>query len=67
MGSRKGSLGFLNLTPQLLDGTDVLAEILALLLLVELDEVLHDALVEVLSSKMGVSVGGDDLEEDSRY
>ena len=29
----------------------------------EPDEVVHDALVEVLASEMGVAVGGEDLED----
>merc|ERR550517_982603 len=60
---RKCPLGLLNLPPQLLDSPHVLPQVLALLLLVQLDEVVHHPLVEVFTSKMGVSVGCDDLKD----
>lgn len=56
------SLGLLHLAPELLHGPVVLAHVLARLLLVEFDEVLHDALVEVLSAQVSVPVGGHHLE-----
>lgn len=55
-------LGLLHLATELLHGAVVLPHILPGLLLVQLDEVLHDALVEVLSSQVGVSIGGHHLE-----
>ena len=51
------------LTTELLHGSVVLADVLASLLLVELDEVLHDSLVEVLSSEMSVSIRSQHLED----
>lgn len=55
---RQRPLCLLHLTTQLLHSTVVLAHIFAVLLLVQLDEVLHDALVEVLTSQVSVTVGG---------
>ena len=57
------ALGLLDLAAQLLDGAVVLADVLAGLLLEELHEVLHDAVVEVLAAQVSVAVGGDDLED----
>merc|ERR1711971_489644 len=62
VSSRQSSLGLLTLSPQLLDSANILSQVLSFLPLVELDEVFHHPLVKVLTSKMGVSVGGDDLE-----
>ena len=56
------SLCLLNFSPQLLDGPVVSTDIFTGLLLVELHEVLHDPLVKVLSSEMGVSVGSHHLK-----
>ena len=56
------ALGLLHLAAKLLHSAHVLAGILAGLLLVQLEEVLHHALVKVLASEMSVAVGGDDLE-----
>ncbi|KAF4529500.1 hypothetical protein B566_EDAN017804 [Ephemera danica] len=56
VGRRETSLCLLHLSPQLLDGAVVLANVLALLLLVQLDEVVHDALVKVFASQVGVAV-----------
>ena len=55
MSSRKLPLSLLDLPPQLLHSPHVLPQVLALLLLVQLDEVVHHPLVEVFTSKMGVS------------
>ena len=52
---RQRSLCLFDLPPQLLDGSVVFSQVLALLLLVQLDEVVHHPLVEVFTSKMGVS------------
>ncbi|KAF1748048.1 hypothetical protein GCK72_024515 [Caenorhabditis remanei] len=59
----ESSLCLLDLTTELLNGTLVLAEILSRLLLVKLDEVLHDTLIEIFSSQVGISVGGQHLED----
>ncbi len=50
MSGGEGSLGLFDFTTEFLNGAVVLAEILALLLLVQLDKVLHDALIEVLTT-----------------
>mmetsp|Transcript_28988 Transcript_28988/g.81655 ORF Transcript_28988/g.81655 Transcript_28988/m.81655 type:complete len:550 (-) Transcript_28988:41-1690(-) len=60
---RQGTLGALSLTTELLLCTLVLADILLVLLLDKLNEVLHDALVEVLASQVGVTVGGQHLKD----
>ena len=56
------SLGLFDLSSQLLHGSVVLSEILSGLFLVHLDEVLHGSLIKVLSSEMGVSIGGQHLK-----
>ena len=55
VSSGKRPLGLLDLPPQLLDGSVVFPQVLAFLLLVQLDEVVHHPLVEVFTSEMGVS------------
>ena len=55
VSSRERPLGLLDLPPQLLHSPHVLPQVLALLLLVQLDEVVHNPLVEVFTSKMSVS------------
>lgn len=60
----EGSFSLLYFTTQFLDSPVVLADVLALLLLVQLDEVVHYALIEVLTSQMGVPVGRNDLNND---
>merc|ERR1719244_2393696 len=62
VSSGQSSLGLLHLSPQLLHGTDILPEILALFLLVQLDEVLHYSLVEILTTQMSISVGSHYLK-----
>lgn len=59
---RQGPLRLLHFPTQLLDGAVVFAHVFARLLLVQLDEVFHDALVKVFSSEVGVSVGGHDFK-----
>lgn len=59
MLGRQSPLGLLNLTTQLLHSTVVLAHIFASLLLVQLDEVLHDTLVKVFTSQVSVTIGGN--------
>merc|ERR1711937_169046 len=49
----EGALGLLDLAAELLHGAVVLANVLAVLLLVQLDKVVHDALVKVLTAKVG--------------
>ena len=55
VSSRERPLGLLDLPPQLLHSPHVLPQVLALLLLVQLDEVVHNPLVEVFTSEMSVS------------
>ncbi|GMT04794.1 hypothetical protein PENTCL1PPCAC_26968, partial [Pristionchus entomophagus] len=62
MLGRQGSLSLLHFSSQLLHCSIVLSEILASLLLVQLDEVLHHSLIEVLSSQMGISIRRQHLE-----
>lgn len=59
----QGSLGLLNLATQLLYSTAVLAHILSSLLLVQLDEVIHDTLIKVFTSEMSVSVSSHHFED----
>ena len=47
-------LSFLNFPSQFLDGPIVLPDVLAGLFLVKLHEVVHDPLVEIFTSEMGV-------------
>jgi len=47
---RQCTLRLLDLAPELLNGTVVATDVLALLLLVKLDEVVHDTLVKVLTT-----------------
>ncbi len=61
--ARQRPLGLLNLALQFAESAEVLADVGAGLLLVRLDEVLDDAVVEIFSSKMGITGGGQDLED----
>ena len=63
MGRGKSALGLFNLTTQLLDGAVVFTDVLALLFLVQLDEVIHDALVKVFASQVGITVGRNHLKD----
>mmetsp|Transcript_25199 Transcript_25199/g.64904 ORF Transcript_25199/g.64904 Transcript_25199/m.64904 type:complete len:582 (+) Transcript_25199:201-1946(+) len=56
------TLGALGLAAQLLLGTLVTADILLVLFLDQLDEVLHHALVKVLTTQVCVTIGGHDLK-----
>ena len=47
VSSRECPLGLLDLPPQLLDGSVVFPQVLALLLLVQLDEMLHNSLNKI--------------------
>lgn len=62
MASTERSFRFFDFTTQLLHSTVVLADILALLLLIQFDEVIHHTLIEIFASQMGVAVSGNDLE-----
>jgi len=57
----EGTLCTLGLAAQLLQGAAVLADVGLVLLLDELDEVVHHTMVKVLASQVGVSRGGNDL------
>merc|ERR1719401_71305 len=56
------TLGLLDLTAQLLDRALVLGHVLVVLLLEDLHEVLHHALIEVLAAQVGVAIRGNNLE-----
>ena len=62
VSSRECPLGLLDLPPKLLDSPHVLPQVLALFLLVQLDEVVHHPLVEVFTSKMGVSCTEEEFQ-----
>ena len=59
----QGPLGFLNLTLEFTESAKVLADIGAGLLLVRLDKVLDDSVVEIFTSKMGVTSSGQNFED----
>merc|ERR1719160_48163 len=59
----EGALDALRLAAELLHGALVLGHVDLVLLLEELDEVLHDALVKVLTAKVGITVGCEDLKD----
>ena len=59
----KGTLDTLHLLTKLLKGTLVAGNVNGVLLLHHLDKVLHDTLVKVLSSQVGISVGGQHLKD----
>mmetsp|Transcript_12794 Transcript_12794/g.36606 ORF Transcript_12794/g.36606 Transcript_12794/m.36606 type:complete len:609 (-) Transcript_12794:160-1986(-) len=63
MLGRERPLGALGLAPQLLQRLGFLGDVLVVLLLDELDEVLHDALVKVGSSQVGISGRGHNLKD----
>merc|ERR1719194_289767 len=60
---RERALRLLDFLAQLLKRTLVLGHVLAALLVEDLDEVFHDALVEVLASQVRVAVGRHNLED----
>merc|ERR1719506_2585697 len=60
---RERALRLLDFLAQLLQRPLVLGHVLAGLLVEDLDEVLHDALVEVLATQVRVAVRRDDLED----
>mmetsp|Transcript_13431 Transcript_13431/g.20742 ORF Transcript_13431/g.20742 Transcript_13431/m.20742 type:complete len:362 (+) Transcript_13431:1066-2151(+) len=59
---RQSALGSLRFTAELLDGLLVLGAVEAGLLLELLQEILHDTLIEIFSSQVSVSGGGQHLE-----
>ena len=63
MGRTQSPLCLLNFPPKFLNGPLVGAKVFSGLLLEDLDEMLHDTLVKVFTSEVGVSVGGNDLED----
>ena len=56
-------LGLLDFALELTEGLEVASDVGAGLLLVLLDEVVHDTVVKVLTTKVGVTGGGQDLED----
>ena len=62
VSSSECPLCLLDLPPKLLDSPHILPQVLALLLLVQLDEVVHHPLVEVFTSKMGVSCTEEEFQ-----
>mmetsp|Transcript_13399 Transcript_13399/g.16553 ORF Transcript_13399/g.16553 Transcript_13399/m.16553 type:complete len:285 (-) Transcript_13399:103-957(-) len=63
MCGTQGALGLFHLSAQLLDGTLVLGHVLPMLLLEDLHEVLHHTLIKILSSQVGVAIGGHHFED----
>merc|ERR1719506_1002879 len=63
VGRRERALRLLDFLAQLLQRAFVLGHVLAALLVEDLDEVFHDALVEILASQVCVAIGRDDLED----
>ena len=63
VSSRERPLGLLDLPPQLQHSPHVLPQYLALLLLIQLDEVVHIPLVEVFTSMINVSCKNKKLDE----
>ena len=62
----QGALGALDLAAQLGAGADVVADVHAVLALDDLHEVLHDAVVEVLTAQVRVAGRRDDLQQPGR-
>ena len=62
----EGALCALGLTAQLLQGAVVLADVHLVLLLDQLDEVVHHAVVKVLSAQVSVTAGRNDLQDTSK-
>ena len=59
---RQSTLGLLNLALKLTHSLKILLDIGVVLLVVLLDEVLHDTVVEILTTKVSVTSGSQDLE-----
>mmetsp|Transcript_33186 Transcript_33186/g.71532 ORF Transcript_33186/g.71532 Transcript_33186/m.71532 type:complete len:92 (+) Transcript_33186:1127-1402(+) len=62
MSGAKGPLGLLHFPAQLLNGALVLGHVLTMLLLEDLHEVLHHALIEIFSSQVCVAISGQNLK-----
>ena len=60
---RQGPLGLFDLPLQLAHSPEVTGNVGTRLLLVELDEVVDDTVVEVLTTEMGITGGSQDLED----
>lgn len=60
---RQSTLGLFGLTLELTHGLGILGDVNAVLLVVGLGEVVDDALVEILTTKMGVTSGGKNLKD----
>ena len=67
VGGRQGSLGTLAFSAQLLKGSVVTADVHLVLALDQLDEVVHCTVIKVLSSQVGVSTGGQNLQSMGQY
>ena len=63
MLGRQGALNTLDLAAQLLQGALVLAHVNTVAGFQQLDKVLHDSLVKVLTTQVSVAVGGQHLED----
>ena len=63
MGAGQNSLGLLALSSKTTEGTSVVLDVNTGLLLESLDAEVDDDVVEVLTTEMGVAVGGLDLED----
>ena len=59
----EGPLRLLDFALELAEGLEVLRDVSAGLLLVLLDEVVHDTVVEVLTTKVSVTSGSQDLKD----
>lgn len=59
---RQSTLGLLGLTLELTHGLEVLGDVNAVLLVVRLGKVVDDALIEILTTEMGVTSGSQNLE-----
>ena len=59
---REGTLGLFDFALELAKGAEVARNVGASLLLVELDEVVDEAVVEVLATEMGVNSGSQNFE-----
>ena len=60
---RQSTLGLLGLTLELTHGLEVLGDVDVVLLVVLLGEVVDDTLVEILTTKVGVTSGSENLED----
>lgn len=61
--AREGSLGLLNLALQFTHSAEIAADIGTSLLLVALDEVVNYAVIEIFTTKVGITSGSQDLKD----